>query len=168
MSKRLKNPVIYSILFFFFTGGCSEKKSELTEEDKPSYRVFYPNIDATAEGVLELNLERVYGIDILVFESMNGDTLIDFNIQAEDDSGDKILLSQSWRIPVPSKLDELKEFLWDEYWVYIIGYGNLTDENIEDAIALSNARTGEYFVGFYEREVIEDTLKAYLTVQYRY
>lgn len=164
--KIIKNPVIYSILFFLFTGGCSEKKSEPGEEDKPSYRVFSPNIDATAEGVSELNLERVYGIDMLVFEIMNGDTLIDFNIQAED--GDKILLSQSWKIPVPSKLDELKEFLWDEYWVYIIGYGNLSDDNIEDAIGLSNARTGEFFVGFYEREEIEDSLKAYLTVKYSY
>lgn len=164
----IKDTVFYTILLFHFAGGCTEIKSEPGEGEKPSYRVFYPNIDATADGVLDMNLERIHHGSSLVNEVMNGDTLISFDIQVDYKPEAKILTGQSWQIPAPSTLEELKIYLWEEYWVYIIGYGNLTDKNIEDAIALRNARTGEFFVGFYEREIIEDSIKATLTINYSY
>ncbi|MGF1671542.1 MAG: hypothetical protein ACFCU6_13935 [Balneolaceae bacterium] len=164
----IKNSIFYTVLLFFSVEGCIEKRSEPVEEEKPSYRVFYPNINTTADGVLDLSLERMHHGSSLVNKVVNGDTLIIFDIQVDYKPEEKILTAQSWQIPVPSTLEELKKYLWEEYWVFIIGYGNLTDKNIEDAIALRNARTGEFFVGFYEREIIEDSIKASLTINYSY
>lgn len=110
-------------LFVFILIGCNQN-------NKVTIELFSPNPLLTPNDVYNLNLPRVSGIDIDMFQIFNKDTIVCL------ETGDDMVFGQSWLIPVDSivSLDDLECFFEKQYDVITLSKDTIININQEEEI----------------------------------
>jgi len=132
----MKQLVKIFFLFLFFLAGCNRGNIVTTE-------LFNPNPLLTPDDVYSLDLPRIQGIDIDMFQIFNEDTTICIETAFD------MVFSQSWLFSIDSiiTLDDIEFFFKNQYDIITLSKDTIININQEEKIIFKaySKRNNFYF-----------------------
>lgn len=133
-----------------------------------SIELFNPNPLLTPEAIYNLNLNRVYGIDIDMYEIINNDTIIRLS------TGDSMVFSQYWIFQIDSSisLSNIEQYFNTHYHLKTISRDTIYEELIQKTyfsnLAISTINNLEFKYEIVKDYFIKYENKYYIVVSYIY
>jgi hypothetical protein len=126
--------ILNIILFFLLMQGCHRN-------NKVTIELFNPNPLLTPNDVYNLNIPRVLGEDVDMFEIISADTTIWI------ETGENIVFAQGWFISIDSTttLDEVEFFFKNQYDVITLSRDTIIGTNEEIKIKAYSKKNNLHF-----------------------